>query len=141
MKEHEESYVKFPRQRPRTHKNSVRHSKERHTVNTQQSTNLQPHNTTFTQNKEHRFNQGVNKSAQSAVNIFDLTNINNEYGMGNNNEVGNNNGSKRSQISPNKSTFLTEKKYYNMSVEDRQNMYRLKSAKIERKLEKESKIK
>ena len=61
--------------------------------------------------------------------------------MGNNNEIGNNNGSKRSQISPNKSTFLTEKKYYNMSVEDRQNMYRLKSAKIEKKLEKESKIK
>ena len=57
------------------------------------------------------------------------------------NEAGNNNGSKRSQISPNKSTFMTEKKHYHMNVEDRQSMYRLKSAKIERKLEKESKMK
>lgn len=35
---------------------------------------------------------------------------------------------------------MSQKKYYNLSVEDRQNLFRLKSAKIERKIEKEIKL-
>eukprot|EP00347_Sterkiella_histriomuscorum_P021466 403333879 len=133
--------------RPRTHKNSVTRDHSNNNGMYQSMINLS------NPNKDLRFG-GNGGNAQNSKSIFDLTNL--EYGNQNQNDVNPyvNNSTKRSILTNNQddpdgqnnrqpdfTKLLKNRDFFTkLTAEERQKLFRLKSAKKDKKIEKEMKL-